>query len=89
MNTPSRIATMATMSKSLYPTRQRGLCADFGAWVTAHPAAARASLAALMGWHRLGRLHPHVGRVLPLAAANEGLAMLRDRSATGKIVVRV
>lgn len=61
----------------------------FGAWVKAHPAAARASLAALMGWHRLGRLHPHVGRVLPLAAANEGLAMLRDRSATGKIVVRV
>jgi NADPH2:quinone reductase len=61
----------------------------FGAWVARHPAAARASLETLMAWHRLGRLRPHVGHVLPLAAANEGLALLRDRAATGKVVIRI
>ena len=61
----------------------------FGAWVRAHPAAARASLEALMAWHRMGRLRPLVSHVLPLEAANEGLGLLRDRAATGKVVVRI
>jgi NADPH:quinone reductase len=61
----------------------------FGAWVRANPAAARASLETLFAWHRLGRLRPHVGHVLPLAEANEGLELLRTRRATGKVVVRV
>ncbi|HRO10131.1 MAG TPA: NADPH:quinone oxidoreductase family protein [Amaricoccus sp.] len=61
----------------------------FGAWVRMHPAAARGSLEALMAWHGMGRLRPHVGHVLPLAAANEGLRLLRERAATGKVVVRI
>ena len=61
----------------------------FGAWVRLHPAAARASLDALMVWHALGRLRPQVGHVLPLAEANAGLDLLRARRATGKVVVRV
>jgi NADPH2:quinone reductase len=61
----------------------------FGAWVRAHPEAARASLETLFAWHRLGRLHPHVGHVLPLEEANAGLELLRSRAATGKVVVRI
>jgi NADPH2:quinone reductase len=61
----------------------------FGAWVRAHPAAARASLETLFAWHRLGRLHPHVSHVLPLDEANEALELIRTRKATGKVVVRI
>jgi NADPH2:quinone reductase len=61
----------------------------FGAWARAHPAEARASIETLFAWHRLGRLRPHVGHLLPLAEANAGLDLLRGRAATGKVVVRV
>ena len=61
----------------------------FGAWVRAHPEAARASLETLLAWHALGRLTPHVGRVLALEEANAGLDLLRSRQATGKVVVRI
>ena len=60
----------------------------FRGWVRVNPAAARASLETLFAWHRLGRLRPHVGHVLPLAEANDGLELLRNRRATGKVVVR-
>jgi NADPH2:quinone reductase len=61
----------------------------FGAWVRRHPEAARGSLAALMAWHAMGRLRPHVSHVVPLEAANEGLRLIASRAATGKVVVRV
>jgi NADPH2:quinone reductase len=61
----------------------------FAAWTRAHPALARASLETLFAWHRLGRLHPHVGHVLPLAEANAGLELIRSRAATGKVVIQV
>ena len=61
----------------------------FGAWVRAHPRAARGSLEALMAWHAMGRLRPHVGHVLALKEANAGLDLLRSRSASGKVVVRI
>ncbi|HET9067482.1 MAG TPA: NADPH:quinone oxidoreductase family protein [Amaricoccus sp.] len=61
----------------------------FGAWIRRHPQAARRSLEALMAWHRMGRISPHVSHVLPLEAANEGLRLIATRAATGKLVVRV
>jgi NADPH2:quinone reductase len=61
----------------------------FGAWVRMHPAAARASLDTLLVWHAMGRLRPHVGHVLPLEEANAGLALLRERRAEGKVVIRL
>lgn len=61
----------------------------YGGWARANPAAARASLDALFAWARSGRLRPHVGHVLPLAEAEAGLDLLRNRAATGKVVVRV
>ena len=56
---------------------QTALGLYFGAWVRAHPQAARASLETLFAWHGHGRLHPHVGHVLPLEEANAGLELLR------------
>lgn len=61
----------------------------FGGWVRDNPAPARASLATLLTWHALGRLRPHVGKVLSLAEANAGIDLLRRRAATGKVVIRV
>ena len=52
------------------------------------PGVLSASLSELLGWYADGRLHPHVSHVLPLAQAPEALTLLRDRRATGKVVVR-
>lgn len=47
------------------------------------------SLATLLGWYAEGRLRPHVGQVLPLDRAVEGLEALRNRTATGKVVIHI
>ena len=49
----------------------------------------RESFATLFAWHAAGRLHPHVSHVLPLEEANAALDLLRNRQATGKVVVRL
>lgn len=51
------------------------------------PGLLRDSLAQLMDWHGQARLNLHVSHVLPLSRAPEGLALLRDRAATGKVVI--
>jgi NADPH2:quinone reductase len=51
------------------------------------PRALTESLAALMAWHAEGALDPHIGHRLPLDRAAEGLALLRERKATGKVVI--
>ena len=58
-------------------------------WAARAPEALRASLKTLFAWYAAGRLHPHVGHVLPLEEAEAGLDLLRGRRATGKVVVRV
>ena len=47
------------------------------------------TLATLFGWYEAGGLRPHVSHVLPFQAFPEGLQLLRDRKATGKVVIRV
>lgn len=59
----------------------------WGGYLRFAPDALTDSLGTLMDWHAAGRLHPHVSRTLPLARAAEGLALLRDRKATGKVVI--
>ena len=61
----------------------------FSAYARLAPDAVAASFATLFAWHAQGRLRPHVSQVLPLEAANAGLDLLRNRKATGKVVVRV
>jgi NADPH:quinone reductase len=61
----------------------------FGAYAGLRPDVVRASLAELMAWYEAGRLKPHVSHVLPLGEAEAALDLLRNRQATGKVVVRV
>ncbi|MFN3282327.1 MAG: NADPH:quinone oxidoreductase family protein [Tabrizicola sp.] len=53
------------------------------------PALVAASMAELLRWRADGLIRPHVSHVLPFSAFPEGLALLRDRKATGKVVIRV
>ena len=59
----------------------------WGAWKTHRPEALRDSLATLFGWWAEGRLKPHVSNVLTLEQAEQGLDLLRDRQATGKVII--
>jgi NADPH2:quinone reductase len=61
----------------------------FGGFENHAPARVAASLTQLLRWRAEGRIHPHVSHVLPFEAVPEGLALLRDRKATGKVVIRV
>ena len=40
-----------------------------------------------MAWHAERRLGLHVSHVLPLSQALDGLALLHDRKAMGKVVI--
>lgn len=61
----------------------------YGGYQTHAPALVAASMAELLRWYAEGALHPHVGEVLPFDALPAGLALLRDRKATGKVVIRL
>jgi NADPH2:quinone reductase len=61
----------------------------WGGYLSFRPAAVTDSLRTLFGWYAEGRLKPHVSHVLPLARAAEGLALLRERKATGKVVITI
>ena len=60
----------------------------WGGYLALSPDLLRDSLAWLLDWYEQGRLTPHIGHVLPLERAAEGLELLRGRRATGKIVIR-
>jgi NADPH2:quinone reductase len=59
----------------------------WGAYARFRPQLMRDSLAELLDWYVAGAICPHVGHRLPLERAAEALALLRDRRATGKVVV--
>lgn len=61
----------------------------WGAYERLHPDVLTGSLERLLGWYAEGRLKPHVSHRLPLEKANEALDLLRNRSATGKVVVEI
>lgn len=61
----------------------------WGGYLQFAPEALTDSLATMVDWCASGRIAPHVGSVLPLDRAGEGLAMLRERRAVGKIVVDI
>lgn len=59
----------------------------WGAYLRFKPQVLTESFRTLFGWHAEGKLHPHVSHELPLAEAERALDLLRDRAATGKVVV--
>lgn len=61
----------------------------YGGYETHAPQVVAASMAELLRWRAEGLIHPHVSHVLPFEAFPEGLALLRERKATGKVVIRV
>ena len=61
----------------------------YGGYQTHAPELVAASMAQLLALRAVGRIRPHVSHVLPFEAFPEGLALLRDRKATGKVVIRV
>lgn len=63
--------------------------AFWGAWAMRHPALSAQADTKLMQLVAEGRLRPLVAAELPLAQFDEGLALLRQRSVQGRIVLRV
>ena len=61
----------------------------YGGYESHAPQLVSDSMAQLLRWRAEGLLRPHVCQVLPFDAFPEGLALLRDRKATGKVVIRV
>jgi NADPH2:quinone reductase len=61
----------------------------WGGYLSFRPEVLTGSLATLMDWFRQGRLHPHISHVLPFDRTAEGLDLLRNRQATGKVVIRM
>ncbi len=61
----------------------------WGAYFDHAPDAMAESLGRLLEWAATGRIVPHVSDILPLDRATEALRLIKDRCATGKVVVRV
>ena len=61
----------------------------YGGLAAHRPEIVAASLEALFAWYDRGWIRPHVSHVLPLEQANAALDLLRNREATGKVVIEV
>ena len=61
----------------------------FGGYLGFAPAVVATSLATLFGWYEDGTLKPHISHVLPFDRLHDGLNLLRNRKATGKVVITV
>ncbi len=60
---------------------------NFGSWLRNRPARVRESMKTLFGWWREEKIKPFVSARYDLADAARALAELRDRKATGKVVL--
>ena len=59
----------------------------WGAYARFKPEVLAESFRTLTEWFVQGRIRPHISHERPLERANEALALLEDRQATGKVVV--
>lgn len=59
----------------------------WGGYTAFNNTALQDSMRTLLDWATEGRIHPHVSHVFPLEQAEEGLDLLRNRTATGKVVI--
>ena len=60
----------------------------WGAYFKFRPEVLTRSLATLLDWHAQGRIQPHISHRLPLEQAMDGLDLLRDRAASGKVIIQ-
>jgi NADPH:quinone reductase len=61
----------------------------WGSYRKHDPERLRAGFKELFGWHRRGRIRPHVSETLPLARTADALRLLAERRSIGKVVVTV
>ncbi len=61
----------------------------WGDAVRRNPEGHRANMVQLMDWIGSGKLKPRIDKVFPLEGAIDALAMLQNRSATGKLVLEL
>ncbi len=61
----------------------------WGAYLTFAPQVLMDSLRTLIDWHGKGWIKPHISHRLPFDQALQALHLLRDRQATGKVVVEI
>lgn len=59
----------------------------WGGYPAFAPGVLTRSLSELLDMYMAGTIRPHVSHVLPFDRAAEGLALLRDRASTGKVVI--
>lgn len=59
----------------------------WGGYMSFAPKVLTESLAQLLDWYSQGKLHPHIGGKLAFDQLRDGLQMIRDRRATGKLVL--
>ena len=59
----------------------------FGGYLGFAPDRLAASLTTLFGWYDQGGLHPHISHILPFDQLHDGMDLLRQRKATGKVVI--
>ncbi|MEM5476745.1 NADPH:quinone oxidoreductase family protein [Pacificibacter sp. AS14] len=59
----------------------------WGAYFDFAPKVVAESLDQLFGWAAAGKITPHISHRLPLAQTAEGLALLAERQATGKVII--
>ncbi len=60
-----------------------------GGYLNFRPEIVQQSFQTLFQWHTEGRIKPHISHTFPLTEAARGLQMLRDRTATGKVVITI
>ena len=60
----------------------------FGRFAEMEPEAHARNMRQLLAWCQDGTLRPHIGQVFPLAETAKAIAMLEQRKAVGKIIVR-
>ncbi|WP_431300591.1 NADPH:quinone oxidoreductase family protein [Tabrizicola sp. BL-A-41-H6] len=61
----------------------------YGGYQKTFPTLVADSMSQLLCWYANGGLAPHISHVLPFDALAEGLDLLRNRTATGKVVINV
>ena len=61
----------------------------FGGYLNFKPEVVYNSFDTLFRWYSEGKIKPHIGHILPLQEAEQGLELLRTRKSTGKVVIRI
>ena len=61
----------------------------WGGYNKVKPSVLTDSFAQLITWYQQGKLKPHISHTLTLEHANEALDLLRNRKATGKVIIQI